>query len=256
MSCAACGAEQRPGATFCRGCGVSLASAAARDGTAPLSTAALSVPPTVRRGKRQIALALACYLAMLILPLALVVTVGIDLTSLRALSLGELALVLVALQLVAGDGTQIPTLKSFVTVRAMPARVWATIAGGAALALAAAWALGLAFEMIDAEALLLYREQGHGLGSALLDYSVLAPLIEETAFRGIILGALAGPVGRKGALWASSLMFATIHLSPITFVHHTLLGLVCGYARLESRSLLVPILVHGSYNAVVVLLSW
>ena len=116
--------------------------------------------------------------------------------------------------------------------------------------------LGLGFDTIDAEALLVYRQQGHGLASALLDYSLLAPLIEETAFRGIILGALGGAIGRRGALWASSLMFATIHLSPLTFVHHTLLGLVCGHARVQSRSLLVPVAVHGAYNAVVVLLSW
>jgi membrane protease YdiL (CAAX protease family) len=68
-----------------------------------------------------------------------------------------------------------------------------------------------------------------------------------------VLGAFLRPLSRNGALWASSLMFATIHLSPLTIVHHTLLGLVAGYARLETRSLLLPVLIHAVYNVVVVL---
>ena len=51
-------------------------------------------------------------------------------------------------------------------------------------------------------------------------------------------------------------MFASIHLTPLTIVHHTLLGLVAGHARLETRSLLLPIAIHAVYNAVVVGLSW
>jgi hypothetical protein len=51
-------------------------------------------------------------------------------------------------------------------------------------------------------------------------------------------------------------MFAALHLTPLTFVHHTLLGYICGRARLETQSMLPPVVIHAAYNAIVVLLCW
>ncbi|HMR09691.1 MAG TPA: CPBP family intramembrane metalloprotease [Polyangiaceae bacterium] len=150
----------------------------------------------------------------------------------------------------------IPLAQSFGWPRNVTLKLLGRLALGVLAGLTAAWLLGLAFPTSDAAVLGGYREEGESIGWALLDWSVTAPLLEELIFRGIVLGALSRLLTRSGALWTSALMFASIHLTPLTIVHHTLLGLVTGYARLETRSLLLPVLIHAGYNAVVVSLAW
>ena len=102
----------------------------------------------------------------------------------------------------------------------------------------------------------LYRAEDEPLRMAVIDLCLVAPVLEETVFRGIVLGTFVPLFGTPAAIWSSSLMFATLHLTPLTFVHHTLLGYACARARLESGSMLVPVCIHGLYNALVVLVSW
>ena len=150
----------------------------------------------------------------------------------------------------------LPVLRAFALPENLGLRRVGIIVLGMAAGLVAANLLDLAFPTSDATTMVAYRAEGSTLAMALLDMSVIAPLFEEVAFRGIVLGALLGPLSRSGALWTSSLMFATLHLTPLTFVHHTVLGLTCGYARLETRSIILPILIHATYNAIVVTMAW
>ena len=78
---------------------------------------------------------------------------------------------------------------------------------------------------------------------------VLAPLFEETLFRGVLLPVLAQ---RYGGLWGvviSALVFGIAHLSlgelPALFV----LGLGLGWLRLQSGRLGPSVLMHGLWNA-------
>ncbi len=88
---------------------------------------------------------------------------------------------------------------------------------------------------------------------------VMAPVAEELAFRGIVLGGLVAR-GASPVLAAllSSAAFALIHL------HYTLAGMAVvfiaglGFAalRLIGASLMVPILAHASGNAFILWLNW
>lgn len=40
---------------------------------------------------------------------------------------------------------------------------------------------------------------------------LLAPIFEEGVFRGALLGALSGPMGKRGAIIISTLLFAGLH---------------------------------------------
>lgn len=206
--------------------------------------------------KRQLALALGSYLALLMVSLVILASESVDLDVLRAVDGALVALTLVSMQVASMGSPFIPSLRDYLTLPAMTWRLLGVLSGGTLLALIAASLLGAVMPFSDIDLMALYRAQGHGMGMAMVDLSLITPLVEEALFRGLILGALMGPVGRRGALWVSSLMFASAHLSPVSFVHHTLLGLVCGHARLETKGLLVPMLIHGVYNAVIVWMSW
>lgn len=108
----------------------------------------------------------------------------------------------------------------------------------------------------DEGIVLLYTADGHGFGAAMFDFAVLAPIAEELAFRGVLLMALVPVLGDHGAVWTSALLFATLHLSPISFVHLVLLGVLFARLRLGTGSIYPGMLVHGIYNAIVTAYAW
>jgi membrane protease YdiL (CAAX protease family) len=61
---------------------------------------------------------------------------------------------------------------------------------------------------------------------------------------------------REAATIVCALLFAFMHLTPQTIVHHGLLGYLCGRVRIETGSLWPAILCHAAYNAAVVLALW
>ncbi len=58
------------------------------------------------------------------------------------------------------------------------------------------------------------------------------------------------------AVVVTALLFAILHRSPQTVVHHGLLGYVCGRARIGTGSLWPAVACHALYNAAVVLSVW
>lgn len=246
--CASCGTEQRTRAAFCRRCGAALTAGA----EAPAS--AKPGPVSVRTGTRVLWLALGAYAVLLVANLASMLG-RVDLAELRVIQL-VLAAAALGTFFAAPRWSALRSLGTFASFEGLSLGVVGRIALGVLGALGAAWLLGLVWHTVDAELMALYRAQGQSKLLAFADGSVIAPVLEETVFRGIVLGALVAPLGRSGALWTSSLMFATLHLTPLTVVHHTLLGLTCGYARLKSRGLVVPMGIHAGYNTLVLALAW
>lgn len=88
----------------------------------------------------------------------------------------------------------------------------------------------------------------------LLDLTLLAPIVEEIIFRGIILNTLRR-FGDSFALLISSLLFAMIHMNLLQGPNAFLMGLVIGYFTLCSGSLWVGILIHAINNSMVMLLN-
>ncbi|MBK1895737.1 CPBP family intramembrane glutamic endopeptidase [Chryseobacterium paridis] len=78
---------------------------------------------------------------------------------------------------------------------------------------------------------------------------ILAPLSEEIIFRGIIQKGLInkGVKPWKAILYAS-IIFGLVHGNPWQFVGAVLLGCVLGLVYYKTKSLLLPILLHGFNN--------
>jgi uncharacterized protein len=78
---------------------------------------------------------------------------------------------------------------------------------------------------------------------------IMAPIFEEIIFRGIIQKGLMnkGLKPWKAILFAS-ILFGVIHGNPWQFVGATLLGGVLGLVYYKTKSLLLPMLLHGFNN--------
>ena len=81
--------------------------------------------------------------------------------------------------------------------------------------------------------------------------SLLPGIVEEVGFRGIIQSLLARITGAREAWLIQAALFSILHLSPLMFPDHFLMGLCLGYLRSRSRSLYPGIALHASWNALV-----
>lgn len=91
---------------------------------------------------------------------------------------------------------------------------------------------------------------GEHMWVAAITVIVLAPLGEELVFRGVILNGLAARYSRGAALLLHSLLFAILHLNlwqaPAAFVT----GMLLGWWRLNTRSILFCFLGHALMNGI------
>jgi membrane protease YdiL (CAAX protease family) len=90
---------------------------------------------------------------------------------------------------------------------------------------------------------------------ALLLAGVLAPLVEEFLFRGVLLMSLIRPMGAAGAIGVTSVIFALLHYTnePQAVPPLLLLGVVLGYLAYRTRSLVAPIMTHALFNTVMIM---
>lgn len=84
--------------------------------------------------------------------------------------------------------------------------------------------------------------------AAITAVCVLAPVLEEMLFRGIILRAFLVQYSRGAAIAASALIFGVAHLNIYQFSIAFLLGLIFGWLYERSRSLVPSIALHALYN--------
>ncbi len=79
---------------------------------------------------------------------------------------------------------------------------------------------------------------------------VIAPLFEECLFRGILLPLVIRRLGLGTGIFAVSLIFASIHMHLPSLIPLTVVAIGFSLAYLYSKSLWVPIFMHGLFNGV------
>jgi uncharacterized protein len=79
--------------------------------------------------------------------------------------------------------------------------------------------------------------------------AVLAPVFEETLFRGFFLTSLTRYFPTWSAIALSGSLFAIAHLNAADILPLTVLGMVLGYIYLRSGNLLASMLLHGIWNS-------
>ena len=85
--------------------------------------------------------------------------------------------------------------------------------------------------------------------------AVAAAVSEEILFRGFIQTSLErGSLGRGGAIFLTSFLFAVIHLIPQGMPSYVLAGVVLGITAVATGSILIPIVIHAVNNTAAILL--
>ena len=87
---------------------------------------------------------------------------------------------------------------------------------------------------------------GYRLGMAVIAV-ILAPVLEEGFFRGILVNRWGSRWGLPTALIASSIAFGVLHANPVGI---GLVGLIAALLYLRTRTLIVPIVFHATNNLV------
>lgn len=100
---------------------------------------------------------------------------------------------------------------------------------------------------------------GHGRGGMLVVavlVIVLAPLVEETFFRGFLLQGLARRMSFWPAAIITSAVFALAHLWPYLFPPIFLLGIAFSWLFWRTGSLWTAIAAHSTLNATAFVIAW
>lgn len=79
---------------------------------------------------------------------------------------------------------------------------------------------------------------------------VMAPVVEEIFFRGLLYTGIKQAGYKRGAVWVSSLFFALVHANVMTFIPLTVLALVLVWLYEKTGNLLSCITAHATFNLV------
>lgn len=91
---------------------------------------------------------------------------------------------------------------------------------------------------------------------ALLMTAVIAPILEELIFRGFLYRYLRERMPVRWAMWASAVIFASLHMIPELIPALAVVGFVLALVYERSQTVLAPIIAHGCFNAVMTLLAF
>jgi membrane protease YdiL (CAAX protease family) len=100
---------------------------------------------------------------------------------------------------------------------------------------------------------LLFNANGLGIAFFAVTAAVVAPLAEETFFRGFAFQGLKKRYGQGWGIFLSALLFSLAHMSPSGLVPIFILGLMLAWLFNKTKSIWPCIIVHCAYNSIALL---
>jgi uncharacterized protein len=110
---------------------------------------------------------------------------------------------------------------------------------------------GIPFERVTDE----IQNHDYALWQLLALYSLTPAVFEEIAFRGIIFDRLRRVLGDREGWLVQAALFSVLHLSPVIFPTHFAMGLIAGWLRMRTGSLIPCMILHAVWNAANILLE-
>lgn len=96
-------------------------------------------------------------------------------------------------------------------------------------------------------------ESDYGWIGAFMKVAVIAPVVEELIFRGVIMHGFMRNYRGYVAVLMSALLFALFHLNPWQFPATFILGLMLGWLMLSTRNIFLCIIGHSINNLLVLI---
>jgi membrane protease YdiL (CAAX protease family) len=84
---------------------------------------------------------------------------------------------------------------------------------------------------------------------------VMLPILEELTHRGILFGVLKRRLSLGWAIFVQSLVYAVMYAEPYIVLYTFALGIIAGAVYQWHRSILLPMIIHLSFNAAAILVS-
>ncbi|MFA6308453.1 MAG: CPBP family intramembrane glutamic endopeptidase [Clostridia bacterium] len=107
----------------------------------------------------------------------------------------------------------------------------------------------------DSQELMNSIINGNSLFIAILGIGILAPIIEEVIFRGLILTELKKITAIPAAIIIQGMLFGIYHGNLQQAIYASVLGIVLGYVCVKTGSLFCSILVHIFFNTTSLLMD-
>ncbi|MDB6058910.1 MAG: hypothetical protein JWO95_2754, partial [Verrucomicrobiales bacterium] len=85
---------------------------------------------------------------------------------------------------------------------------------------------------------------------AAIAVTIIAPLTEETLFRGLLYGALSKWLKPLPTILIVAVVFGAVHMDLIFFFPLFLIGVLLGWARYTSKSIWFPVAIHMLQNTI------
>jgi uncharacterized protein len=106
-------------------------------------------------------------------------------------------------------------------------------------------------EMVITESIFIWQPGDQNAAANILSFfmiTIIAPVIEETLFRGLLLTSIAVRWDVKKAVFISSIIFGIFHFD---IIGSTIFGIVAAVLYLKTKSLFLPIILHITNNTIV-----
>ena len=84
---------------------------------------------------------------------------------------------------------------------------------------------------------------------------LLAPIVEELCFRGVVLNRLNTWMPTWAAVLISSIVFGLVHIDTFQILYATLMGLILAWSYIRTKNLWIPTVGHIVFNMTSVLLG-
>ena len=97
-------------------------------------------------------------------------------------------------------------------------------------------------------------EGDYGLTGAFIKVAVIAPIVEELIFRGLIFNGFRKNYNGFVAVFMSALLFSLFHLNPWQMPATFVLGLLLGWLMLRTNNIFVAIIGHSINNSLVLMI--
>lgn len=134
-----------------------------------------------------------------------------------------------------------------------------TLLTGAALAPGLYFVISVVLAMLPESWLESYMEASEGIGSGtwagVVAVALVAPVVEELIFRGLVMNRLSRVMPGWLAVVLSAAVFGVCHGHPVWFAYAFVLGAVFGFIDLRAGSIWPSILGHVAFNAISQILS-
>jgi membrane protease YdiL (CAAX protease family) len=142
-------------------------------------------------------------------------------------------------------------------LRVRPAPAWYALGVGGALGTFAVAQLALTalhhafgMPMVDTD---VVTRAGYNIPAAIMVTCLQPAVIEELAFRGVVLTNLQRLLSNREAILVSAALFSILHLSFPSIPHLFVIGLALGFLRVQTGSLYPGMALHFTHNFLCIL---